>query len=143
VAESLQGEKLARVFVGAYCRHLSAGCAGICRSNAASQTSRLASSAGAKNRKLGWWAFPKLSTRRARRPIGGQHSATLNADRVLLPPSNRAIVLDCYGKSLDQLRAMGRLIPLERMSATSPLRRRGGDLIQKRRNVGAVRVSAL
>ena len=43
----------------------------------------------------------------------GQHSATVNADRVVVPPTNRAIVLDCYGKSLDQLRALGRLIPLQ------------------------------
>jgi hypothetical protein len=48
----------------------------------------------------------------------GQHTATLNADRLVVSPSNRAIVLDCYGKSLDQLRAMGRLIPLQRMPAS-------------------------
>jgi hypothetical protein len=48
----------------------------------------------------------------------GQHSATLNADHVLVPPTNRATVLDCYGKSLDQLRAMGRLIPLQPMPAS-------------------------
>ena len=47
----------------------------------------------------------------------GQHSAVLNADRVLVPPKGRAAVIDCYGKSLDQLRAMGRLIPLQPMSA--------------------------
>jgi hypothetical protein len=48
----------------------------------------------------------------------GQYSATLNADRVLVPPTNRAAVIDCYGKSLDQLRAMGRLIPLQRTPAS-------------------------
>lgn len=48
----------------------------------------------------------------------GQHTATLNADHVLEPPKDRATVLDCYGKSLDQLRAMGRLIPLQRMPAS-------------------------
>ncbi len=48
----------------------------------------------------------------------GQHTATLNADHVLEPPKGRATVLDCYGKSLDQLRTMGRLIPLQRMPAS-------------------------
>jgi hypothetical protein len=47
----------------------------------------------------------------------GQHVATLNAERVLVPPKGRAAVIDCYGKSLDQLRAMGRLIPLQPMPA--------------------------
>jgi hypothetical protein len=45
----------------------------------------------------------------------GQHSATLSADRVVSTPSDRAAVLDCYGKTLDQLRAMGRLIPFQRL----------------------------
>ena len=48
----------------------------------------------------------------------GQHTATLNADRVLVAPTDRATVLDCYGKSLDQLRTMGRLIPLQRTPAS-------------------------
>jgi hypothetical protein len=48
----------------------------------------------------------------------GQHSASVNADRVVVAPTNRAIVLDCYGKSLDELRALGRLIPLQPTPAT-------------------------
>jgi hypothetical protein len=41
--------------------------------------------------------------------------ANLNADRILVPPTDRVTALDCYGKSLDQLRDMGRLIPVQRM----------------------------
>jgi hypothetical protein len=48
----------------------------------------------------------------------GQHSVTLNTDRVLVPPKDREVVLDCYGKSLEQLGAMGRLIPLQRTPAS-------------------------
>jgi hypothetical protein len=47
----------------------------------------------------------------------GLHTATVNADRVVAMPSGRTAVLDCYGKTLDQLRAMGRLIPFQRMPA--------------------------
>jgi hypothetical protein len=39
----------------------------------------------------------------------GQLSSRLNASGVVEAPSNRPAALDCYGKTLDQLRAMGRL----------------------------------
>jgi hypothetical protein len=45
----------------------------------------------------------------------GQHTANLNADRLVVSSSNRAIVLECYGKSLDQLRSP---LPLQRMPAS-------------------------
>jgi hypothetical protein len=48
---------------------------------------------------------------------GGMHVANLNADRKLVPTTDRATVLDCYGKTLDELRTMGRLIPLQRTPA--------------------------
>jgi hypothetical protein len=38
----------------------------------------------------------------------------LNAERVVKPPSDRPATLDCYGKTLDQLRAIGRLIAFQR-----------------------------
>jgi hypothetical protein len=44
----------------------------------------------------------------------GQLSNTLNAERVVQPPSDRPAASDCYGKTLDQLRAMGRLIEFQR-----------------------------
>ncbi|MBR0703060.1 hypothetical protein JQ599_24355 [Bradyrhizobium diazoefficiens] len=50
---------------------------------------------------------------------GGRLNATLNAARVIATPSDRPAGLDCFGKTLDQLRAMGRLIPLQRVP-TSP-----------------------
>lgn len=50
---------------------------------------------------------------------GGRLNATLNAARVLVAPSDRPAGLDCYGKTLDQLRAMGRLISLQRVPTAS------------------------
>ena len=48
---------------------------------------------------------------------GGRLNATVNAARLLVPPSDRPSGLDCYGKTLDELRAMDRLIPFQRMPA--------------------------
>ena len=48
---------------------------------------------------------------------GGRLNATVSAARVLVPPSDRPSGLDCFGKKLDELRAMGRLIPLQSMPA--------------------------
>jgi hypothetical protein len=44
----------------------------------------------------------------------GRLSATVNAKGVVEAPSNRPAALDCYGKTLDQLRAIGRVIELKR-----------------------------
>jgi hypothetical protein len=44
----------------------------------------------------------------------GRLSGLVNAKGVVEPPSNRPVAIDCYGKTLDQLRAMGRLIELQR-----------------------------
>ena len=44
----------------------------------------------------------------------GRLSATVNAKGLVEPPSDRTAALDCYGKTLDQLRAMGRVIELKR-----------------------------
>ena len=44
----------------------------------------------------------------------GLLTATLNAERVVEKPSDRPALLDCYGKSLDQLRAEGRVLELAR-----------------------------
>ena len=44
----------------------------------------------------------------------GQRSSTLNAKGVVEAPSNRPAALDCFGKTLDQLRAIGRLIEFQR-----------------------------
>jgi hypothetical protein len=44
----------------------------------------------------------------------GRLSATVNAKGVVEPPSNRPVAIDCYGKTLDQLRTMGRLIEPQR-----------------------------
>jgi hypothetical protein len=45
---------------------------------------------------------------------GGQLANTVNAKGVVVPPSNRPANLDCYGKTLDQLRAMGRVVEFQR-----------------------------
>ncbi|OYX97494.1 MAG: hypothetical protein B7Y80_19385 [Hyphomicrobium sp. 32-62-53] len=39
----------------------------------------------------------------------GRLSATVNADGVVLKPKDRPATLDCYGKTLDELRSTGRL----------------------------------
>lgn len=39
-------------------------------------------------------------------------SATLSAERLFEPPLNRQAVLDCYGKTLDELRATGRVMEI-------------------------------
>jgi hypothetical protein len=44
---------------------------------------------------------------------GLQLTGTLNTKRVVETPSNRLTVLDCAGKTLDELRATGRLIGLQ------------------------------
>ena len=44
----------------------------------------------------------------------GQLTSTLSAKGVAEPPSNRPAAIDCFGKTLDQLRAMGRLIEFQR-----------------------------
>ena len=45
---------------------------------------------------------------------GGRLSSTLSASGVVESPSDRPEALDCYGKTLDQLRAMGRLFEFQR-----------------------------
>jgi hypothetical protein len=44
----------------------------------------------------------------------GQLSSTVNAKGVVEAPSNRPATIDCFGKTLDQLRAIGRLIEFQR-----------------------------
>ena len=44
----------------------------------------------------------------------GRLSSTVNAKGVVEPASNRPTNLDCFGKTLDQLRAMGRVIEFQR-----------------------------
>jgi hypothetical protein len=44
----------------------------------------------------------------------GRLSSTVNAKGVVEPPSNRPTTLDCFGKTLDQLRAMGRVFEFQR-----------------------------
>jgi hypothetical protein len=44
----------------------------------------------------------------------GRLSGTLNANGVVGSPANRAGALDCAGKTLNELRAMGRLIEVPR-----------------------------
>jgi hypothetical protein len=48
---------------------------------------------------------------------GGRLNATVNAARLLVPPSDRPSGSDCYGKTLDELRAMDHLIPFQKMPA--------------------------
>jgi hypothetical protein len=44
----------------------------------------------------------------------GRLSGTVNAKGVVEPPSNRPVAIDCFDKTLEQLRAMGRLIEFQR-----------------------------
>jgi hypothetical protein len=47
-------------------------------------------------------------------PPTGQLAATVNAKRMVEPPQNRPAVFDCFGKTLDELRAIGRIIEFQR-----------------------------
>jgi hypothetical protein len=44
----------------------------------------------------------------------GRLSATVNAKGVILAPTNRPAGLDCYGKTLDELRPNGRVMEFQR-----------------------------
>ena len=44
----------------------------------------------------------------------GRLSSTVNAKGVVVPPSNRPANLDCFRKTIDELRAMGRVIEFQR-----------------------------
>jgi hypothetical protein len=45
--------------------------------------------------------------------VNGRLSATLNAKGVVVAPTNRPAVLDCFGKTLDEVRAMGRVMDFQ------------------------------
>jgi hypothetical protein len=45
---------------------------------------------------------------------GGRLSATVNAKGVVAAPTDRPAGVDCYGKTLDELRSNGRLIEFQR-----------------------------
>jgi len=44
----------------------------------------------------------------------GRLSATVNVKGVVAAPTNRPAGLDCYGKTLDELRASGRIMEFQR-----------------------------
>jgi hypothetical protein len=44
----------------------------------------------------------------------GRLSATVNAKGVIVAPTNRPAGLDCYGKTLDELRPNGRVMEFQR-----------------------------
>jgi hypothetical protein len=44
----------------------------------------------------------------------GKLSATVNAKGVVVVPTNRPAGLDCYGKTLDELRSNGRIMEFQR-----------------------------
>jgi hypothetical protein len=44
----------------------------------------------------------------------GKLSATLSPKGVVVPPSNRPAGVDCYGKTLDDLRSNGRVMEFQR-----------------------------
>ena len=46
--------------------------------------------------------------------VDGKLAATVNAKGVVVMPTNRPGSLDCYGKTLDELRANGRLMDSQR-----------------------------
>ena len=44
----------------------------------------------------------------------GKLGATLSAKGVVLAPTNRAAIVDCFGMTLDELRASGRIMDFQR-----------------------------
>src|SRR5262249_39307696 len=73
--------------------------------------------------------------------VDGRLSVTLNTKGVLEPPSNRPATADCFGKTLEQLRATGRVIEFQRQPAQRPRRSGRADLLwaQNVRSVSAHR----
>jgi hypothetical protein len=47
-------------------------------------------------------------------PPGGQTAATVNTKRILEPPKDRPAVFDCFGKTVEELRALGRTVEVRR-----------------------------
>jgi hypothetical protein len=45
---------------------------------------------------------------------GGQLSVTVSAKRIIEDPDNRAGEVDCYGKTIDELRGMSRTVEFQR-----------------------------
>ena len=46
--------------------------------------------------------------------VDGKLAATVNAKGVVVMPTNRPATIDCYGKTLDELRANGRVMDFPR-----------------------------
>jgi hypothetical protein len=46
--------------------------------------------------------------------LTGQLTSTINAKGVAAPPSSHPANLDCFGKTLDELRALGRVLEFQR-----------------------------
>ena len=46
--------------------------------------------------------------------VDGKIGATVNAEGVVVAPTNRPAGLDCYGKTLDELRSKGRVMEFQR-----------------------------
>ena len=44
----------------------------------------------------------------------GRLTATVNAKGVVVTPTNRPTTMDCFGKTVDELRAMGRVMDFQR-----------------------------
>jgi hypothetical protein len=68
------------------------------------------------NEKTKIWVVGHLSTVKEDGSASyvGRLSGTVNSKGFVEPPSNRPVAIDCYGKTLEQLRAMGRLVEVRR-----------------------------
>ena len=56
--------------------------------------------------------------------VAGDLWATVNAKGLVQPPSNRSAGVDCFGKTLDELRAAGRVMEFKRPEQKSAQRDR-------------------
>ena len=56
--------------------------------------------------------------------VAGDLWATVNAKGLVQPPSNRSAGVDCFGKTLDDLRAAGRVMEFKRSEQKSAQRDR-------------------
>ena len=56
--------------------------------------------------------------------VAGDLWATVNAKGLVQPPSNRSAGVDCFGKTLDELRAAGRVMEFKRSEQKSAQRDR-------------------
>ncbi|MEK1887656.1 MAG: hypothetical protein AAAB35_08800 [Phyllobacterium sp.] len=66
-----------------------------------------------KNWAVGYLATVEKDGTATYMPAGGQLSAKVSAKGMVESPKNRPAIFDCYGKTIEELRAIGRIIDFQ------------------------------